>query len=220
MCERKRENCRALLSFVGKKKKESRRKKRKLPSFSAETRHIENRAFNCPLSRHPPKQKKGKKYARARRGEANLSLSLSLSVRERSALIKKMRVFLLQMSKTKMSFISSAKLSSSFSLSFSAPRVFYHNKSSFLLECLSLSFLSKKFYCFVRVSLFCSKIILLFLRAALKVSLAQIRRSRERTGESFEFKVLVFALLIVARTANLAFLGGGWRRRRRRLAFR
>ena len=218
---RKKEREFAALFFLlwGRRKKKGEEEK-KTAVFFRQKRVAENRAFNCPLSRHPPKQKKGKKYARARRGEANLSLSLSLSVRERSALIKKMRVFLLQMSKTKMSFISSAKLSSSFSLSFSAPRVFYHNKSSFLLECLSLSFLSKKFYCFVRVSLFCSKIILLFLRAALKVSLAQIRRSRERTGESFEFKVLVFALLIVARTANLAFFGGGWRRRRRRLAFR
>jgi len=220
VCERKRENLPRSSFFCGEEEKRKSKKKRKQPSFSGRNASPRIERLIVRYLGTLQNKKKGKKYARARRGEANLSLSLSLSVRERSALIKKMRVFLLQMSKTKMSFISSAKLSSSFSLSFSAPRVFYHNKSSFLLECLSLSFLSKKFYCFVRVSLFCSKIILLFLRAALKVSLAQIRRSRERTGESFEFKVLVFALLIVARTANLAFLGGGWRRRRRRLAFR
>ena len=146
--------------FCGEEEKRKVKKKRKQPSFSGRNASPRIERLIVRYLGTLQNKKKGKKYARARRGEANLSLSLSLSVRERSALIKKMRVFLLQMSKTKMSFISSAKLSASvfflfLSLSFSAPRVFYHNKSSFLLECLSLSFLSK-------VLLLCACVSLLF----------------------------------------------------------
>ena len=91
--------------------------------------------------------------------------------------------------------------------------------------CARVSLSRAKIY--VRVSLFLSFFpFFFFLGALLEVSLAQIRRARNRSGESFEFQVLVRALvllilfLIGTRASNLAFLSGGRRGRRRRLAFR
>jgi hypothetical protein len=84
-CAKERERiCRALL-FCGEEEKRKSKKEKKTAVFFRLKRVTENRAFNCPLSRHPPKQKKGKKYARARRGEAEpLSLSLFLSLCSRA----------------------------------------------------------------------------------------------------------------------------------------
>jgi hypothetical protein len=114
VCERKRENL-PRSSFLWGRRKKKVEEEKKTAVFFRLKRVTENRAFNCPLSRHPESKKKGKKYARARRGEANLSLSLSLSLSlfASEALYLKKCVFLLQMSKTKISFISSAKLSAS-----------------------------------------------------------------------------------------------------------
>lgn len=109
-----------------------------------------------------------------------------------------------------------------FSLFFFLDIMFFYYKRSFsLCACLSLVL---KYMC---VSLFLSFFpFFFFLGALLEVSLAQIRRARNRSGESFEFQVLVRALvllilfLIGTRASNLAFLSGGRRGRRRRLAFR
>lgn len=101
--------------------------------------------------------------------------------------------------------------------------VYYVYKDRSLCARVSLS--RAKIY--VRVSLFLSFFpFFFFLGALLEVSLAQIRRARNRSGESFEFQVLVRALvllilfLIGTRASNLAFLSGGRRGRQRRLAFR
>jgi len=80
---RKKEREFAALFFLlwGRRKKKGEEEKKTAVFFRLK-RVAENRAFNCPLSRHPPKQKKGKKIreGKKRRSEP-LSLSFSLCSR-------------------------------------------------------------------------------------------------------------------------------------------
>jgi len=131
------------------------------PLFLADTRVTKNRAFNCLLSRHSAKKQKKEKNTRARRGEANLSLSFSFCSRgERSALIKKMRVFITNVKNEDVFYIQREALCVCLlplSLTLSPRRAYFSIIK--VLFCwsvsLSLSFLSK-------VLLLCACVSLLF----------------------------------------------------------